>query len=508
MKLIAKIGTIALAGTMALAALSGCNSWTQGDYNNDINTDQNDTSDRSGWVLRERANVSDFSDNVLNVCYFNGGYGSAWIEEMKTEFEKDYPGITLRLHASNDINSTLQVELESNSPHDIYISHDIAWETLGGRGLLADLTEDLYNAVIYTDSNQDDLGIRFRDLLIPSSLTSSAYNSKFYKVAQVQGAGGILYNKTMFDKYGWEIPETYEELQELCETIVAAGEIPFLVAGSEGYLWDSLVYDWWIQIAGEEEFLRFYEGEDKNCWNPDVYPYQKQAYTYWYNLFVQNKNRYLFPGFENIDNIMANQAFVQGMAAMMPATAWAVNELGEESILESEFIDDVGLIPTPYVKEAKKDADGNYIRVCYDVAGRDSIVVAENGNKDLAIEFLKWMSETEHALIFPKNVSGMLMGFKYDTAALLKDEETYCKFTWDKDMFKLLGETSFRSTGYSANPMFVMKYVSSYPLENNYLKCFTTYGTASQLTVDKVFSDAWNEVNSKWNDWRYQAGLE
>ena len=518
--------TVAALGLTALLAFgaAGCG-WTQGNYDSDVDLDQNDTTDRSGWVLRERKSANDFSNKVLNITFFNGGYGRDWIDEMKEQFEKDYPGVTVRLTASDDVNGTLEVDLK-DSPEDIYISHDIAWEYLSGgysedksNQLIADLTTELYDSVIYTDtkntkSTEDDVDIRFRDLLAKSSLQSSAINGKFYKVAQVQGAGGIIYNKTMFEENGWKIPNTYAELETLCETIYQAkvpvkggsGVVaPFLVAGSQGYLWDSLVYDWWIQIAGEKEFERLYEGKDKECWNPEKYPYHKKAYEYWYNLFVKNQSKYLVTGFTGLDNIQANQAFLGGMAAMMPATAWAVNELGADMI--EEFGIDVGLIPTPYVPEAKKDDKGNYIRVCYDVAGRDSIVVAEKGNKELAIEFLKWMSETEHALLFPKNVSGMLMGFKYDIPALLKDKNTYCKLSWDEDMFKLLGEASFRSTGYSSNPMFVLKLVSSYPVLNNYQECFTTYGNPGMVTPDTLFNKAWAEVDGKWNTWLFEAGL-
>ena len=117
------------------------------------------------------------------------------------------------------------------------------------------------------------------------------------------------------------------------------------------------------------------------------------------------------------------------------------------------------------------------------------------------------MSETEHALIFPKNVSGLLMGFNYEFDTLLDEANGYCKYTWDKDMFQLLKECSFRSTGYSSNPMFVYKLVSTYPKENHYLDCFTTYGKSGAYTPDRVFSEAWDEVNAKWDTWRYEAGL-
>ena len=34
---------------------------------------------------------------------------------------------------------------------------------------------------------------------------------------------GILYNKTLFQENGWEVPGNYEEFTELCKTIEASG---------------------------------------------------------------------------------------------------------------------------------------------------------------------------------------------------------------------------------------------------------------------------------------------
>lgn len=42
-----------------------------------------------------------------------------------------------------------------------------------------------------------------------------------YGVPYVANAAGILYNKDMFEEHGWEIPETWSELIDLCEEIQA-----------------------------------------------------------------------------------------------------------------------------------------------------------------------------------------------------------------------------------------------------------------------------------------------
>ncbi|MGN0813433.1 MAG: ABC transporter substrate-binding protein [Candidatus Coproplasma sp.] len=500
-----------VVGCCSVFGAVGCNStWTEGtnvtmDFSGAGNI--NDSRDRSDWTVRQHATASDFSDKTLRIKFFNGGYGRDWIDEMEQKFEAEYPGVDVILTAStnsSDFQTLLENELKGD-PYDIYISHDISWETLGNSGLLANLT-DLYATTVYTDATPEegeDENITFSELLSKSSLECSYFNGNPYKVALVQGGGGIMYNKTMFDKYGWELPTTYDELKSLCDQILAdTGNrvSPFLCAGSEEYLWTSLVYDWFIQLAGEEEFKRLLAGDDKNCWNSDECPYFEQAMQYWYDLFVLNQDEYMADGFSGTTNITANVAFIEGAVAMMPATAWAANELGADLLEEAQM--DVGMFPTPYLENAKKDENGEYIRVTYDVAGRDSIVIAERGNKELAKEFMLWMSETENAKIFPKNVSGALLGFRYDIKSLLEEPETYINLTWDRDMLTMLGEVDYRTTGYSSNPMFILKLVAIMPVQNVYTDCFN-----GKKNPSSIFDEVWADVNKNWDTWRTQAGL-
>lgn len=47
-----------------------------------------------------------------------------------------------------------------------------------------------------------------------------------YALPYVANAAGILYNKDMFEEHGWEIPTTWDEFIELCETIQDTGIYP------------------------------------------------------------------------------------------------------------------------------------------------------------------------------------------------------------------------------------------------------------------------------------------
>lgn len=250
---------------------------------------------------------------------------------MEAKFEEDYPGVdVILIPSTNETEFTQTISTTLNtSPDDIYICHNIPYERLSVNNLVMNL-DTLYNSVIYTDtknteSTDDDTPVRFVDRVATSSLNLVRFNGHYVAIPEIQGVGGIAYNKTLFDANGWEIPETYEELAALAETIYtgdyknAEGEkvYPFVWSGTVAYMWDSFVYDMWVQIAGIDEFNTFMKYESKDLFDSSKYPALKQAWTYWYNLICAHQE-YSHPQSLGFDHLQANTAFAAGQAAMMP----------------------------------------------------------------------------------------------------------------------------------------------------------------------------------------------
>ena len=61
-----------------------------------------------------------------------------------------------------------------------------------------------------------------------SSLNSVSVDGKLYQIPVTNTLFGIAYNKTLFDKNGWQVPATLDEFYALCDTIQAAGIRPFV----------------------------------------------------------------------------------------------------------------------------------------------------------------------------------------------------------------------------------------------------------------------------------------
>lgn len=62
-----------------------------------------------------------------------------------------------------------------------------------------------------------------------------ACGDEVYGLLAVGHTNGILYNRTIFERYGLEKPKTYGEFLQICETLRGHGVTPIGVAGAE--LW-------------------------------------------------------------------------------------------------------------------------------------------------------------------------------------------------------------------------------------------------------------------------------
>lgn len=490
--------TLVLATTMTLGScFGGAPNTSNGSYTSITSVE---AYDRDNLEVRTRPTFEEGS--TLRITYFTGGYGKEWLPAMAKAFEEDYPGVKVVVTGSTDVTSSLAAVLKKD-PDDIYISHNIPWQTFAGQNLILNLNE-LYNSTVYLDKTSNK-PVTFAQRIAPSALEESKLGNNYWKVPQVMGVGGIAYNKTMFEANNWKVPTTYQELVDLCAQISnakvknEAGDtvVPFVWSGTEQYMWDSLVYDWWVQLAGMDKYEEFLEYKSPNYFDSEFYPYQKQAWEYWYNLVVKNP-QYSVPSSSGLNNLESNMSFVAGQAAMTPATMWLANEIGDE--LLDAFGVDIDLIPSPILPNAKKDSNGNPIRVAYDLAGKDSIVIAKRSkNIELAQEFLRWMVEEDNALIFPQNTRGILLAVDYDLDKLIEATES----SWEKTVFALLRD-SRRYTNYSSNPMSFLGIISPYINGHFYLDSFINPNT---YTPDAVFGDAKTIAATTWDDKRAEAGL-
>lgn len=182
----------------------------------------------------------------------------AIFDQVQADFNAAHDDIVLKIDSPADAVTIMKTRfVRENYPDVIGIGGDADYANFVDSNILADVSD--YEGMA---------GVKqaYRDIL--ESVTYVPMEG-VYGVPYVANAAGMLYNVDMFEEKGWQIPETWDELIELCETIKAEGEVaPFYL----GYLdtwtilspWNSITVnmvpsDLARQVnAGEAKFADYY----------------------------------------------------------------------------------------------------------------------------------------------------------------------------------------------------------------------------------------------------------
>lgn len=211
-------------------------------------------------------NVSGVTPRTLNVITIDKGYGTEWLDSLKSMFEKDNPGVTVKIK-KEPIDTNITKFLDSgagNSDYDLYFTGDMLLPhinaTLQGDNVLTDLS-DIY--AIKPDGQTtvaEALG----------TLHSAYKHEKdgenvYYTLPWSQGINGLLVNYDVVDKAlgaNWETTypcRTTEELIDFCDALVAKKVYPFIYAAETQY-YQFLYNAWWAQFEGLDGIEDYYNG--------------------------------------------------------------------------------------------------------------------------------------------------------------------------------------------------------------------------------------------------------
>ncbi len=139
-----------------------------------------------------------------------------YFKTVEDEFNATHDDIHLTISSPNDAMTILKTRfIREDYPDIIGIGGDINYSYF----VDAEILEDISGYKGMKDINQGYLDIAEALELVPKDGT--------YILPYAANAAGILYNRDMFAEHGWEVPETWGELMELCEEIKAEGILPF-----------------------------------------------------------------------------------------------------------------------------------------------------------------------------------------------------------------------------------------------------------------------------------------
>lgn len=363
-----------LAGMMAaVLLLTGCGT----EKGNTGNKTEPDNSGGSQSGKEEEVTLKLFHNwiNVDQAPYF---------EDLAEEFEAYHPNVHIVIEnvGDPDYKSKLKVMLGADDAPDIFFSWSGEFAYKFARtGSVMDLSK-------YYEADGE-----WKDSFIPAALKPFEYDEGIYGVPVRIDCKMMTYNKEMFEEYGVDVPKTWEEFLEVCETFKKAGIVPIAFGDAEA--WAACHYISTFNGQCVPQDIR-----EADC-NYETGEFKDEGYIEALNMLkTLNDKGYFTPNTNAVDYEVARNDFLIGKSPMTYVQAIEFKDAVTNNI-------HAGVFPLP----APENAKGNKNLV---TGSPDGFMISSKcKNPDIAIEFLKlatspkWQERMITQLSSPASVKGI-----------------------------------------------------------------------------------------------------
>ncbi len=294
-------------------------------------------------------------------------------EKIEERFNAAHDDIYLDIESPNEAMTVLKTRLiREDYPDIVGIGGDINYSNFLDAELFADISDLDVVSDIKPAYLQIDKDLEF----IPQE--------GVYALPYAANAAGILYNKDMFDENGWEIPQTWSEFTELCETIKATGTNPLYFGYKDTWTclapWNALS----VGLAPSDVCSRVNSGD-----TTFKAEYAEVAEKIKVLLDYAEPNPYAYSYND------ACTAFARGESAMYPIGSYAVPQ-----ILSVNPDMNIDSFPFP----ANDNEADNVLNSGIDL---QFSIMKESKNKEAAYEVLRFLLEDETVQIYLDDQGGV-----------------------------------------------------------------------------------------------------
>ena len=296
-----------LIGAMAASMLTGCGS----------NGGSSDSSDSK----------ADSSSETMTIM-MNGSDSDAFMEGYRKIVdgfnESNEYGVKVEIQniTNADYKTKLTTMMASDSEPDIIFTWPLGYLENFVNG------DKVISIQKYLDEDED-----WKNSFNGGILDPLTYDGEVYAIPTQQSTAIMYYNKAIFDKYGLEVPTTYDEYVQICDTLKENGVTPVALASTADDAW--LVSQYIQQLSdgikGEDLFNSIKDGTGK--WNDEGMVEAGK-------LFQEEVNKgYFEDGFTGVSREEAQLQFANGQTAMYFNGCWEISNLDKkENAAEAENI--------------------------------------------------------------------------------------------------------------------------------------------------------------------------
>ena len=290
----------------------------------------------------------------------------AAFEKIEEGFNATHDDIHLTIQSPNEAMTILKTRfIREDYPDIVGIGGDINYSNF----LDADMFMDLSDFEGVDQIKQVYMDMEDQLELIPTD--------GIYALPYAANAAGVLYNKDMFEEHGWQIPTTWDEFIQLCQTIQEAGICPLYFGYKD--TWTCLSP--WNALAGG-----LAPSNTCSLVNSGETTFSKEYFQVAERMQVLmdycEPNPFAY-GYND-----ACTAFARGQSAMYPIGSYAVPQI--KSVNPDMNIDSF-VLPTGEKKEDNILTSGVDLQFC---------VMKNAENKDAIYEVLRYLYQDETIQIY------------------------------------------------------------------------------------------------------------
>ncbi len=314
------------------------------------------------------------------------------VSEIIDEFEEMHPHVTVELEVleNEQYKNKLQVISSSNQLPDV----GMTWP--------AGFMEPYVNGNLFApldDVVEDGLNESF----VAGTREAYEMDDTTYALPLELNIAPIYYNKAIFEENGVEVPETYDEFQEVISTLVENDVTPIALGNRDRWT-GSLWYMYFADRFGGEEVLNSAIDRSGSFEDQSLIDAAEEVQ----NLVDMDA---FVRGYNGLSDQEAKSEFMNGNAAMYLVGSWDLPNFTTNEDVPQEFRDSVGIMKFPTIEGGQGDINSW-------VGGPGvGLFVAENSDvKDEAKDFVKYFVERwgEQSV----EDAGVIPGTQVDTDAV------------------------------------------------------------------------------------------
>lgn len=260
----------------------------------------------------------------LEVVIFDGGFGDEYAKYDEKIYQKAYPGAEIEHQAINRLREALQPRFVAGNPPDVMDNSGAYLLDLGA--LVSD--DQLAGLGDLLEAPSWDIqGKKVKDTLLPNVVEFGTYGGTYYVLEYTYNVYGLWYSSSLFQEKGWEYPQTWDAMLDLCEEIQQSTDMAaFTYQGQYPQYLSWTILSMATKLGGLEVITNI-DNLEPNAWKQ---PALQQAVEALYELPSRG---YIMEGSHGLNHTQAQTEWLQGNAAFIPCGSWLENEM-KDSIPE------------------------------------------------------------------------------------------------------------------------------------------------------------------------------